>query len=181
MSNRNCKGCGKQFTYTSKLDGNKMYCSDECRPPKSPPKDRMACRGCGGELPSFKENRSVYCGECGLRLCSSCNRVKGDSEFYTKYGRPNGQCKECRREGCRRYYKSNNRVGVGVEINLEQWRVEMGETPEDNEAYYDISDKGQDWLQRVIVRNAIRFGGVEDSPESVNAYVGYRHKGENNE
>ena len=161
---RNCKGCGKQYTYNSKVDGNKMYCSAECRPPKDPPKERMSCRGCGGKLPSFKENRSVYCGGCGLRLCSSCGVVKADSEFYTKYGRPNGECKECRRKGCRRYYKSNNGndrtgdkiggVSVKEDSRMTHWRLNNKERPEDNEAHYDISDKGQDWLQMAICRNA---------------------------
>ena len=243
---RNCKGCGKQFTYTNKVEGNKYYCSDKCKPPRVPSRGRKPCRGCGRELSPFSENRSPYCGKCGLRYCSGCKKVKGDIEFYWKDGKRWGQCKDC----CHEYYKANPIVAAKLRKNIEErramreanppkckdcgvtlwgrrqkcepckekvaldkvlrfttkrseaskeqsavlsarrnarraqkekyraerdgkirdnkiggilvkedsemtkWRIAHGESIEENERYYELSDKGQDWLQKAICRNA---------------------------
>ncbi len=66
-----------------------------------------------------------------------------------------------------------------VYIDLNSWRHENGEGPKFNGAYYDLSDKGQDWLQKAIIRNAIALGELEDPLESVEAFVGYKHRRKN--
>lgn len=41
-----------------------------------------------------------------MKICTQCSEIKNDTEFYTYRGKPGSHCKECSKELCRQYTKT---------------------------------------------------------------------------
>ena len=68
---------------------------------------------------------------------------------------------------------------LGNNRRMDKWRAANREGPEYNISYHELSDRGVDWLQNAIVRNADRIYPKDETLIDIWQGVGYKHKGRN--